>query len=107
MPWALAMGGLGIAIPQTTIFVGNHLAGAAYAAIFTPTVGFRTRPPPHPRGSWLLLGLCPGRRLELPPCCWRRLRCGCRPLSAPVAAGATGRAPRVQGLGKRPWGAAN
>mmetsp|Transcript_7750 Transcript_7750/g.22939 ORF Transcript_7750/g.22939 Transcript_7750/m.22939 type:complete len:538 (-) Transcript_7750:1033-2646(-) len=38
IPWALAMGGIGISIPQTTIFIGNKLAGAAYAAIFTPTV---------------------------------------------------------------------
>jgi hypothetical protein len=28
----------GIFVTQTTVFIGNQLAGAAYAAIFTPTV---------------------------------------------------------------------
>lgn len=37
-PWLLGMAVFGIVITQTTVFIGNQLAGAAYAAIFTPTV---------------------------------------------------------------------
>lgn len=34
-PWFVALGTTGVAIPQATIFIGNHLAGAAYSGIFS------------------------------------------------------------------------
>lgn len=38
LPWLAGMAFFGIFVTQTTVFIGNQLAGAAYAAIFTPTV---------------------------------------------------------------------
>jgi hypothetical protein len=35
VPWFLALGVCGVGVPQATIFIGNHLAGAAYAGIFS------------------------------------------------------------------------
>ena len=35
IPWFLALGVCGVGVPQATIFIGNHLAGAAYAGIFS------------------------------------------------------------------------
>lgn len=37
LPWLIMLGILGIGIPQSLVFVGNHLAGAAYAPILVPT----------------------------------------------------------------------
>ena len=37
VPWLIMLGVLGIGIPQSLVFVGNHLAGAAYAPILVPT----------------------------------------------------------------------
>ena len=36
-PWLLLLGVMGVGIPQSLVFVGNHLAGAAYAPILVPT----------------------------------------------------------------------
>lgn len=42
LPWALTLGALGVALPQTLVYIGNQLSGAAYVGIFSdhPT-------PPH------------------------------------------------------------
>ncbi len=37
VPWCMALGVLGIGIPQSLVFVGNNLVGAAYAPIMVPT----------------------------------------------------------------------
>ena len=37
IPWLVTLGILGIGLPQSLVFVGNHLAGAAYAPILVPT----------------------------------------------------------------------
>lgn len=37
VPWYIALGILGIGIPQSLVFVGNNLVGAAYAPIMVPT----------------------------------------------------------------------
>jgi hypothetical protein len=38
VPWFLALGVCGVGVPQATIFIGNHLAGAAYAGIFSEPI---------------------------------------------------------------------
>ena len=37
VPWLIVLGVLGVGIPQSLVFVGNHLAGAAYGPILVPT----------------------------------------------------------------------
>ena len=37
VPWCVALGILGVGIPQSLVFVGNNLVGAAYAPIMVPT----------------------------------------------------------------------
>jgi hypothetical protein len=39
VPWFLALGVFGVGVTQATIFIGNHLAGAAYAGIFSEASG--------------------------------------------------------------------